>query len=118
MARETASERELKASVWNKTGGVCWYCGVQTVRPTNYTMDHVVPVRDGGQDTYENLVPCCRSCNCTKRHKSVEEFRELLAVRRGERFSDAQLDYLDRCGIALPKPPHHQFWFEIGDEEE
>jgi 5-methylcytosine-specific restriction endonuclease McrA len=41
----------------------CQYCG-HTSR--ELTVDHVVPRRLGGMDTWENLVACCRRCNLHK----------------------------------------------------
>lgn len=37
----------------------CAYCGVQPAG----TIDHVIPVRDGGPTTPENCVPACEPCN-------------------------------------------------------
>ncbi|MBE2197473.1 MAG: HNH endonuclease [Anaerolinea sp.] len=39
----------------------CAYCG----RPF-YTMDHVLPLGNGGGTTFVNVVPCCEECNSRK----------------------------------------------------
>ncbi len=36
----------------------CAYCG----RPYQ-TMDHIVPIANGGGTTLTNVAPCCRECN-------------------------------------------------------
>ena len=36
----------------------CAYCG----RPFE-TMDHIVPIANGGGTTFTNVLPCCRECN-------------------------------------------------------
>jgi len=35
--------------------------------------DHVVPLKKGGTDTMNNMVPCCSSCNSSKRAKILYE---------------------------------------------
>ena len=37
------------------------------------TFDHVVPRKNGGQTTWENIVTCCRECNTHKGCKSSAE---------------------------------------------
>lgn len=41
----------------------CWYCGCI---PEKLTQDHVIPVSKGGDDSFENIVPACRTCNKRK----------------------------------------------------
>ena len=57
---------QVRAEVWDKTGGVCWYCGCQTNPFRDFTVDHMHPVARGGTDDIDNLVPACRSCNSAK----------------------------------------------------
>jgi 5-methylcytosine-specific restriction endonuclease McrA len=54
--------------------GLCFYCGKMCNLydehrfEHNYaaTLDHVVPVKDGGETNYLNLVMCCNYCNGLK----------------------------------------------------
>ncbi len=57
----------IRAAVWNKTGGNCWYCKKPTTPYDDFQVDHVIPVSKGGVNRIDNLVPCCKSCNSTKR---------------------------------------------------
>jgi len=66
---------ELKDQVWLKTNGHCSYCGLPLLPFTNFTIDHVHPVVDGGTDDFGNLVPCCKTCNSRKHAMPVETFR-------------------------------------------
>ena len=51
---------------WQFTGH-CAYCWQQ--KPL--TVDHVIPLSKGGMHTKANIVPACRSCNCSKQDKVV-----------------------------------------------
>jgi 5-methylcytosine-specific restriction endonuclease McrA len=55
-------------------GGRCAYCGCL---PAHLQMDHVVPLRKGGQHTAENVVPACRPCNARKYDKPAPEFTRI-----------------------------------------
>jgi len=104
--------KKLSDLVWAKTDGVCWYCGTQTVRASSFCVDHLQPQRHGGTDDLSNLVPSGRSCNSSKRERSLCEWQEHLAWRSGERFTEEQELYLRMCGIELPQPPVRLFHFE------
>lgn len=49
--------------------GLCAYC---TARAT--CLDHVTPISRGGTNAIANLVPACRSCNSSKRDRTLLEF--------------------------------------------
>lgn len=64
----------------------CQYCGRRpSVRELN--VDHVVPRSRGGQDSWENLVVSCRTCNLRKGRRTPAE-----------------------AGMALLSTPHHPRW--------
>lgn len=50
-------------------GEKCVYCG----KPAN-TVDHIIPKAKGGEDLVWNLVPCCKSCNSSKKDKDLADF--------------------------------------------
>lgn len=104
--------RNLRRRVWTKTDGLCWYCGEGLDQLGSFEMDHSVPKRLGGRTDFANLVPCCRNCNQLKHGRGIDEFRELIAVKRGWRFSPEQTQYLNECGIELPEPRRHEFFGE------
>jgi 5-methylcytosine-specific restriction endonuclease McrA len=43
----------------------CQYCGV-IESPRDMTIDHVIPRSRGGENTWSNLVTCCKKCNQKK----------------------------------------------------
>ena len=50
----------------------CQYCGViESAR--DMTIDHVIPRSRGGENTWSNLVTCCKRCNQKKGNRTPEE---------------------------------------------
>lgn len=50
----------------------CQYCAIKL--PVNeLTFDHIVPVSQGGNTTWENVVTCCKACNTEKGSKTLKE---------------------------------------------
>ena len=60
-------------SIIKRDGGVCYLCG-RAPEMGKLTIDHVVPLARGGAHTRNNLRVACRSCNCRKGKKLLEEF--------------------------------------------
>ncbi len=56
-------------AVYSRDGRKCRYCGAAD----RLTIDHVVPRIQGGDDTPENLVVACKSCNSRKRGRTPEQ---------------------------------------------
>lgn len=106
--RRMAIERDVRAAVWDKTGGECWYCH-KTMHPVlDFTTDHVIPVSKGGTNDIDNLVPCCRTCNSVKGAKAVSEFKsrgdtEPQTIRFfRELIGMTQKELADRLGVTVP----------------
>lgn len=62
---------------------VCCYCGGSD----DVTVDHIVPLADGGAHDWANLTAACHSCNSKKRAKSLLSF--LLTFPRVINFEAA-----------------------------
>lgn len=56
--------------VFKRDGYKCVYCG----STEKLTLDHIVPKSKGGSNNTNNLACCCRSCNSSKKDKSLEEW--------------------------------------------
>ena len=99
---------------WSKTGGKCWYCGIQLDPTKNLTFDHFVPKSAGGNSTADNLVPCCAKCNASKGSRSVEDFRRSLALAGAgiPTFSSEQTAWLKDHGFEFPEIASYRFYFE------
>ena len=48
----------------------CHYCGRCIVEMKKSTIDHVLPLSEGGDDVPENMVLCCLQCNAMKAGRS------------------------------------------------
>ena len=115
-AQNLIGRSQLRAILWDKGGGRCWYCGVAINPFSEFSIDHIVPQERDGGEGYDNLVGCCRSCNYSKRTKTLEEFRSLCErkVDHCEPFTPRQLAYLRTQGMDMP---YYVFYFEtIGEE--
>ena len=111
---QTKFSNKTVIDVWNKTKGKCWYCGIEfdDSRDCHFTIDHVVPIFEAENNSIDNLVPCCKTCNSSKRIKSLEEFRLWYQKGRGMIFSFAQIMWLAEKGITVPDPDPYLFYFE------
>lgn len=113
----TRAAAKIRQAVSAKTGGLCFYCGAVGDVP-----DHFIPVVKGGSDHIDNLFPCCRSCNNSKKDHLLEDWRiaRRMKVAR-ENFGlpgfsvsqcrwlseKASIDILQHIGV-----PEITFWFE------
>ncbi len=60
----------------------CGYCG-KLFAIHDLTFDHVVPRRDGGLSTWDNLIMACRKCNSMKGHEPANYNGVRGVVRSG-----------------------------------
>lgn len=80
IKKEKSKARDLRHSQWWKrrcAKGACYYCS-QPVKPSELTMDHVVPLSRGGKSTKGNVVPACKDCNTKKRKLLPMEWAEYM----------------------------------------
>ena len=78
--REKDKARDLRKSQWWKQKiqrTACYYCGCD-LDSTSATMDHVVPISQGGRSTKGNVVPACKGCNNKKKDLNAVEWQEYL----------------------------------------
>jgi 5-methylcytosine-specific restriction endonuclease McrA len=57
--------RFSRSNVFIRDHYQCQYCGIKQAK-ANLTLDHVIPVVQGGKKTWENIVTCCKGCNQKK----------------------------------------------------
>jgi len=67
-------------ALFRRDTGLCLYCG-ETFHERDLSRDHVTPVIQGGQDSWNNVVTACRRCNNHKAGRTPEQAgMQLLAV--------------------------------------
>ena len=58
-----------RAMIYKRDNNTCQYCG----STRRLTIDHVIPRCRGGDDSWENLVVACSTCNTKKGHTFLEQ---------------------------------------------
>lgn len=56
-----------REAIYCRDGHACVYCGSMG----QLQVDHYVRVQDGGTNSPNNLVTCCRSCNSSKQNLTI-----------------------------------------------
>lgn len=67
----------LRQAIHVREGGVCFYC-LRRTPSRAHCLDHVVPLVEGGSNSYRNLVSCCMGCNSDKRGHAAADFLRRL----------------------------------------
>jgi hypothetical protein len=65
-----------RLAIYLRDGFRCIYCcrDMRDADPRDLTLDHIACRADGGGNGEGNLVTACRSCNCSRRDRSLESF--------------------------------------------
>ncbi len=99
----------LRQAIHAREGGRCFYC-LGRLTKTMRCLDHVVARAQFGNNSYRNLVSCCRECNSQKGQCRAEDF--LRSLCRDRRLTAAELAGRLRalddlaCGKLPPFPTH------------
>lgn len=67
-------------NLYLRDGHRCQYCE-ETFEADALTFDHVIPLAQGGQGGWENIVTACQPCNRKKADQTPEQARMPLARR-------------------------------------
>jgi HNH endonuclease len=67
----------LRRAIHAREGGACFYC-LRRTPSRAHCLDHVVPLVEGGSNSYRNLVSCCMGCNSEKRGHAAADFLRRL----------------------------------------
>ena len=83
----------------------CQYCGSLG----DLTFDHIVPRKNGGVTSWENVVAACSSCNLKKGSRSLKQSG--LTLRKRVRIPKA--DELRNIGRKFPPNHLHDRWVDF-----
>lgn len=67
-----------RENIYKRDNYQCVYCP-ETDRRL-FTIDHVEPKSKGGQNTWENMVTACKSCNSEKADLTLEEYGKEIPI--------------------------------------
>ena len=67
------SRADVKKAVFDIHGDLCLRCGTSK----DISLDHIIPVCHGGENTIENLQPLCIYCNSRKSDKIIDYRKEV-----------------------------------------
>lgn len=65
--------RENRVKIFERDQYKCFYCEKQLTRFTA-TLDHIMPVAEGGGNDIGNLITACLHCNSRKQKRPVDDF--------------------------------------------
>ena len=67
---------DKRLAIYLRDGFRCLYClrDLHGAEASDITLDHLTCQADGGGNGEDNLVTCCRSCNCTRQDTPVARF--------------------------------------------
>lgn len=69
----------IKKQIYKKCNNRCAYCGEKLTLETR-TIDHIVPLSEGGSNYITNFFPACTYCNALKASLSLRDFKVQLRV--------------------------------------
>jgi 5-methylcytosine-specific restriction protein A len=75
--------KDMRLGVFERDGFVCQFCGRKR-DAAGLTIDHLIPVSQGGLDEMVNWVTACRECNERKADMPLSEFARNIRIDVGE----------------------------------
>ena len=94
-ARKNQLKSTFTAKEWDEAkaefGHACAYCGKPSER---LQQDHFIPLSAGGEYTKANIIPACKSCNCSKHNSLFAEWYKRQPFYSAEKESHI-LSYIE-----------------------
>lgn len=84
MVKRKYINNSTRKKIFERDGGICQICGCETRffnaaydtpfdrKPKAGSIDHILPVSLGGDNSESNLRWTCRSCNCSRQNRMTE----------------------------------------------
>lgn len=67
----------LVAAGFNLVPESCIFCHIK-LKPSNVSLDHIVPLSKGGTNTWSNIQWICQKCNRYRRNSTCQQWDEFL----------------------------------------
>lgn len=83
LSRKKQIVRFSRANIFLRDQHICQYCGGKFPK-TQLTLDHVIPIVQGGRKSWENIVTACKPCNQRKGGRTPTQ-ASMLLVRKPKR---------------------------------
>jgi predicted DNA-binding transcriptional regulator len=82
LAREDFFKSGIaRLAIFERDRHRCFYC-LAPLAPKTRALDHVVPRKRGGGNSFRNMVACCFACNTLKKNSNAVDFlRKLLRLK-------------------------------------
>lgn len=111
IKRKKLSQAE-RIRIYDKCNRRCAYCGC-SLDYKDMQIDHVQPLRCGGADQENNMLPACRSCNHYKATLTVEKYRKHIEGIPARLNRDSiPFAVGKRFGVVEENHKPVVFWFE------
>lgn len=106
--------QKTRVFVIQRDGKECVYCG-KKVNNFELALDHVVPRTKGGEDSSDNLVVCCRSCNSKKSDLDLMDFIEKYS---GNCIETVTKRVAERVSVTLKEKEEEKAKFKVKEKKE
>lgn len=63
LGRNKKRKKKVRNQLIERDGYHCFYCGIDTFKADNFTVEHVLSIAHGGNNNINNLVVACDPCN-------------------------------------------------------
>lgn len=87
LSRNAIIARKLSL-LMDKVSIECEYCEDEITDKQELTVDHVVPLAQGGTNDIDNLVLCCRDCNLRKNNLLLTEYIKKYNIRITKKIAE------------------------------
>ena len=113
-----AISKKVREQVFNKYNGHCAYCGCE-LKYKDMQIDHINSVYRAEihgnkvDDSLDNYMPACRSCNFYKSTYTIEQFRfQIKQTLEKTCVQSFQAKLAMKYGIVKVTPWNEKFYFE------
>jgi 5-methylcytosine-specific restriction endonuclease McrA len=83
MSLNSKIKQTIRKKIVKKKGNLCCFCR-KSMKKSETTLEHVVPISKGGTNAQRNLKLSCSGCNNQRGDMDFDEFMAIKMRERGE----------------------------------